>query len=327
FRRALQISKRLHGADEQNTIGNEHMYGTVLSDLSRFDEAETHLQAAVDSSQRVFGAGSARSLRAEEMLGLNELQWGHIAEARDRYARMLALVEAQTPRHDAVLAEIRLNYAEIVARLGQLELAEGLLTKVRDYLTRQRGSEPAELAEALCALGDVHLRSGKLDAAESEERQSLALLQKSHIDDTSCQQQRLSGIARLRGDAPAAVAFARQATENAVRVYGARSHEAAQSHYVYGLALIDDHKQAQAETQLRAALKSYALLLPPDGMHPFSADARFALGNMLVARARDRDEGLQLLQQSLQLRSGLYGTESAPVRQVHDLIANVRHKQ
>jgi eukaryotic-like serine/threonine-protein kinase len=325
YRRALEISRRLYGSDEQNTIGIEHMYGTVLSNAARYAEAQAHLQAAVDSSRRVFGEANNHTVRVEEMLGVNEIQWGRIGDARSLYAAMLPRVESRVPRDEGIITEVRLNYAEVVASLGQFDLAETLLDKVRGYLEQQTGSEPAELAEALCALGYVHLETGRLDAAESEERQALALLQKVHYDDTSYEQERLSRILLARGDSAAAIEAGKQAVDSAVKVDGERSHNAARSHYSYALALEAARRTAAAEVQLRAALKSYALVSPPDGMYPLSADVRLALGKLLLAGGREgRAEALRLLQQSVALRAGYLGPDAARTREASEALASAR---
>lgn len=320
FRRAREISLRLYGPDEQNTISVEQEYGTALSDLSRYAQAETHLQAAFESSKRVFGEASGRTLRVNEMLGINEISSGRIDAARKRYARMLEVVMASVPRNEDVLAEVRLNYAEILAYVDQGDPAEQLLGQVRDYLQHQSGSEPAELAEVFCALGYVHLQAGKLETAESEERQALALLARAQVDGTSYELERLSRILLQRGDVQAALDYGRQAVDNAVKVDGEKSHSAARSHYSYALALAAAQRSADAENELRAALKSYALVLPPAGMHPFSADPRLALGSLLVKRATGHDEGVKLLQQAVSLRSDYLGVDAPRTRAAEKML-------
>lgn len=324
YRRALTISLRLFGPDEQNTISIEQGYGTALSNVSRYEEAEAHLMAAFDASKRMFGEAGSRTLRANEMLGINEVEWGHMATARDRYARMLTVVEAQVPRNEDVIAEIRLNHAEIASELDQSDVAEAELVKVRDYLQGHKGSEPAELAEALCGLGQVHMQTGRLEAAEAEERRALALLEQSHVEDTSSEQQRLARILLMRGDSRAGAVFARQAVANAVKVAGEGSHNAARSHYSYALVLAALNRTGAAEAELRAALKSYALVSPPDGMHPFSADPRVELGRLLVRRADTYAEGLSLLEQAVHLRSAYLGADHERTREAVRLLTEAR---
>lgn len=77
-----------------------------------------------------------------------------------------------------------------------------------------------------------------------------------------------------------------------------------------------------AET--RAALKSYSSLVPPQGLHPLSAGARLALGNLLAARADGRDEGPQLLSQAFTLRNEFLGADDPRSGQARDALAKMQ---
>ncbi len=72
------------------------------------------------------------------------------------------------------MSELRLNFAEMMTDLGELDHAEKLLIDVRDFLAQHAGSDPSEVAETLSALGEVEARTGQLESAESNLREALA---------------------------------------------------------------------------------------------------------------------------------------------------------
>ena len=258
------------------------------------------------------------------MLALNESEGGRCKDAAARLKRVLAVAEARVPADESQLAEIRLNYAEQIMDLGQLDLAESLLVSTRDFLRRQTGSPVQEIAETVSVLGHVHMLAGKLETAESEQREALAMLQAAHDSDVAMELARLSEVLVQRGRIDEGVAIGMQARDGAVKVSGENSHPAAYSHYSYGLALLAAQQPAQAETELRAALKSYASLVPPDGLHPLSAGARLALGGLLAARPDGRDEGLRLVMQTVILRNEFLGADNPRSAQARDALAKLQ---
>jgi predicted negative regulator of RcsB-dependent stress response len=324
YEQALALSSQLFGKDDQETLNTEQLLGSTLNRLARFDEAHPHLLAAVDISRRVFGDSLNQTLGAEEMLALNESEAGHCREAAERLQRVLGVALARNPPDENQLAEIRLNYAEQIMDLGQIDQAESLLMQTRDYLRHQPGSQVQELAETLSVLGYVHFLGGKFEEAESEQREALALLNSVHDSDIVFELARLSQVLVERGHIDEAVTLAEQARDSAVKISGANSHPAAYAHYSHAQALIAAQRMGQAETELRAALKSYSTLVPPDGLHPLSAGARLALGQLLATRADGRDEGLRLVKQTVALREQFLGADDMRTRQARDALTKLQ---
>ncbi len=321
YARALPIGLKLFGADDQDTISTGQMLGTELSQLGSYEQAQARLQTAFDSSQRVFGEAHSRTLRIEEMLAINDSNWGHVVEAAAHFGHMLAVAEAMTPIDESVLAEIRLNLAEAIVDLGRIDEAEKLLVQVRETLQQHEGSDPDEVAETIAGLGQVHLLQGKMASAESEAREALAAKAAAHVTDDAGEQALLSEILLRRGDIVGAVAAARLARDHAIAAGGERSPATAWSHYRYGVALAASGRDAEAETQLRDALKSYALMVPTGGDHPASAGARQALGTLLARRAQTREQGLGLLRQAVAMREKFLGPEDPRTRQARQEMA------
>jgi serine/threonine-protein kinase len=324
YSRALSIGSKLFGADDQDIISTQQYLGTSLNSLGQYAAAQTHLQAALDSSQRVFGDVHSRTLRIEEVLGVNDSQWGHVREAAAHFAHMLERAEAMTPRDESVLAEIRLNYAAAIIDLGKIDVAEPLLVAVRDYLQQRDGSDPDEVAETLVALGYLHMLQGKLESAESEAREALQAQAAAHGADDPAALALLSQVLQRRGDIDGAISAGRQARDHAVKISGERSYDTAWAHYCYGAALAAAGQANAAEEEQRAALKSYSQLLPPDGAHPQSAGARLALGNLLSLRAESRQEGLRLVQQAVAMRDEFLGADDPRTREARGALANLK---
>jgi ATP/maltotriose-dependent transcriptional regulator MalT len=285
-----------------------------LGVLGEFDAAQPHLQAALDSSQRVFGEAHSRTLRIEEVLAINDSERGHVREAAAHFSHILALAEGKVPKDESVLAEIRLNYAGAIIDLGRLEDAEKLLVNVRDSLRQHEGSDSDEVGETITALGTIHMLQGKLESAQSEARDALSVLTAAHNGSDFYALALLSQVLVRQGDVEAGVTAGRQAVDHASKISGEHSHDAAWAHYCYGAALAAQGQAAQAEEQLRAALKSYVALVPPDGAHPLSAGARLALGSLLAQTPASRDEGMRLVRQAVAMDDEFLGADDPRTR-------------
>ncbi len=324
YTQALALSIQLFGQDDQDTLNTEQMLGSALNRLARYEQAHAHLLAAVEISRRVFGENLSQTLGAEEMLALNESEGGRCKDAAARLKKVLALAEARVPADESQVAEIRLNYAEQIMDMGQLEEAEPLLVSTRDFLRRQSGSPVQELAQTLSVLGHVHMLTGKLETAESEQREALAMLQAAHDSDVAMELARLSEVLVQRGRVDEAVATGLQARDSAAKISGENSHPAAYAHTSYAVALLSAQQPGPAESELRAALKSYASLVPPEGLHPLSASARQELGNLLAARADGREEGLRLLTQAVTLCNEFLGADDPRSGQAREALAKLQ---
>jgi tetratricopeptide (TPR) repeat protein len=258
------------------------------------------------------------------MIGLTEFEAGRIVDARRRYERMIPVAESHDPVNEALVSELRLNFAEMLTDLGELARAEPLLVAVRDFLRQHAGNDPNEVAETLSTLGEVEARTGRLESAEADLRDALGVLTGVKQSDTALVEARLGHVRLLRGDGRDALEIGREARDIGVKVDGERSHDTAIAHYYYGLALAAENRVGDAEAEWRAALDSYSKLLPPDGLHLRSADVRLALGGMLAARAERREESVHLLEQGIALREQFFGTEDARAKEARALLTGIK---
>ncbi|HEX6834746.1 MAG TPA: tetratricopeptide repeat protein [Rudaea sp.] len=303
YGKALALSLKLYGRDDQDTMASEQLLGTALFNQTRFAEAAQHLQAALSASTKVFGETNARTLRIAEMIALNDTEAGHIDEAQRRLEAMLATIRNASPLDDDLLAEVQLNYAELLTARGRLDEAESLLHQVQTAVGKHAGSAPDEEAEISDALGYVFVLRADVAGAESQLRSSLATLQAAHVDDVALVQAHLAELSLARNAYEDALRDADSACDNARSSNKAESLSGAYAHYVRASALHALLRDTEAEAELRTALRIYAHIVPPDGLHPFSADARFLLGTLLSARDDSKDEAARLFREAVDLRT------------------------
>jgi tetratricopeptide (TPR) repeat protein len=315
YKKALELTTRVEGVGEQQGISYRQQIGAAYGLMGRYAEAKPYLEEAFDLAKREFGENGARALRIGEILGVDEFESGDARGAEAHFAQLIALGEAHVPLDEGVLSELRLNYAETLISLGRYEPAEPLLVRVRDYLAAHDGSDPAERSENLSELGELHRLTGRFELAEREQREALAILAAAKMDYSAPINARLCRVLLDRGQRDAALQAGQEAAANATKIAGERAHDTALAHYAYGLALEAAGREDEAEQALRAALHSYALLLPPDGLHVSSAEVRLSLADLLARHPEQHAEAERLIEQAVQLRSAVFGPDDARTRE------------
>jgi tetratricopeptide (TPR) repeat protein len=264
-------------------------------------------------------------LNGTEGLALTEYEAGLYPDSRRDFEQILATLKDNPIQNNEFPNEVKFNYGVVLADLGDLAGAEQQIATARDALIERFGDKFAAVIEASSDLGYVHDLQGKLELAEQELRQAIAGKNDGHDEDISTELMRLSDVRRQRGDVDEAVTSGQNARDNALKVYGEHSRQAARGHYYLGLALLAAHRDADAQAELRASLQSFALIVPPDGLHPFSAGPRLALGRLLAAQSQHSAEGLDLLRQALKLREQTFGSEHPLSVEARSALAQATH--
>jgi eukaryotic-like serine/threonine-protein kinase len=324
YREAMELHAQALGAEDQLTLIDCNGMATALYAGGRYAEAAEFFQRSRDGFTRVYGAGNLRALHAAEGLALVEYEAGRYADARRDFEQILASLKEHPLQNNAFEPEVQMNYALLLVDLGNADTAEPLIAGARDALTQRMGASFAGVTEAIADLGYVHLAQGRLEAAEQELRQAIASKTENKDEDIATELTQLSHVRRLLGATDEAVTLAQQAHENAVKLFGERSRQAARAHYALGLALLTARRSEQAQMQLRASLASFALIAPPDGMHPYSAGVRLALGAMLAAQHEHAAEGVTLLRQAVTLRERTFGADHALTREARLALAQAQ---
>jgi len=315
YKKALELTTRVEGVGEQQGITYRQQIGAAYGLMGRYAEGKPYLQEAFDLAKRAFGENGTRALRIGEILGVDDFESGDVLGAEAHFAQLIALGETHVPPDENVLSELRLNHAETLVSLGRYELAEPPLLRVREYLAAHEGSDPAERSEALSTLGELYRLTGRLELAEREQREALAILAAAKMDYTGPVNARLCRVLLDRGQLEPALLAGREASDNALKIAGERAHDTALARYAYGLALAAAGHEDDAAQQFRDALHSYALLLPPDGLHFSSADVRLSLAELLARQPEQHAESERLVEQAVQLRSAVFGPDDARTRE------------
>lgn len=160
---------------ELRTAHNREALQVLASSLMgrhRFVEAR-------DAAERLLAADSA-SLPSRALLGEIQLELGDYASAARTFGTLL------TVRHDLAVAPRYARWEEIRGRPAE---ARSLLRVALDEASSRHGMPPSQLAWFRWRLGDLALRNGRLDEAEHELEEGLALAPGDH--------RLLDGLARV----------------------------------------------------------------------------------------------------------------------------------
>lgn len=309
YREALELHLRTVGPDDQLVLIDYDGIATALFAGGRYAQAVEFFHKSRDAYTHVFGPNALRTLHAAEGLALVEYEAGLYADSRREFEQILAALKENPVQSNEFESEVMLNSGALLTDLGDTDTAGQRIVAARDAFTQRYGAKFAGVTEALSDLGYVHTAQGKLEVAEQELRQAIADKAESHDEDVSTDLTRLSDVRRLRGDVDEAMSFGQRARDNALKLFGERSRQAARAHYALGLAVLAAHHDDQAQAELRASLQSFVLIAPPEGLHPFSAGPRLALGKLLASQPGHTAEALALLRQALQLRTENFGID------------------
>jgi tetratricopeptide (TPR) repeat protein len=303
------------------------MLGVSLQNLGRFEEAADYLGQTWDSTKQVYGESNSRSLRIGQVFVINEAYAGHIRRATEHMASLLDANSRQSPPHEDVAAEIQLNYGEMLTSLEQYGHAVEHIQVTIAYCKAHPNGQADLYAEAESALGYVELSTNRLADAQASFERSLRIAADHKLPDTSATNARLAYAHALQNDLDDALRLAKQARDDAIHGGGEKSFDTADVHFFYGRILEMAERPREAEAEYRASLALHAALLPPDGLHFYSAESRFALGKLLARDPTTRKEGRKLLGQAVALRENTLGADNAHTQQAKQELAKLASVQ
>jgi len=283
--------------------------GASLQNLGRYAEATRYLGGTWDSKRQTYGEANPRTLRIGQMLAINEASAGQIGKASEHFAALLLTSRRQVPPRDDVIAEIQLNLGELLGSLQRYDQAEAQVSATLDYCKAHPNADTRLLIEAWSALGTIELQGGKLGEAQQALEAGLDAAAAHSVHEVNEARAALALVRAQRGDIAGALGLAEQARDGVRAVEGEKSFEAADVHYLYGRVLALAQRSDDAQREYRAAIATHSQLLPPDGLHFYSADARFALGMLLIQSPAQREEGRELLAQAASLRADTLGAQ------------------
>jgi tetratricopeptide (TPR) repeat protein len=222
---------------------------------------------------------------------------------------------------------VRENYALVLAETDQGERAESMMKRAIAAEQALYGADSANVVESLLLLGNLQTDIERTPEAVATYRQ--ALNAGSHGASVGSET-----VASLHANLGSALAESNQLAEalgeleQAIVVYE-RTHAAAQFeiahvHDQHACVLHRLGRDAQGETELRAALSVYAEQLPPE--HRYRVLGNASLAEILAARGA-REEALELLRRALPAIDRLDSSERKAVAAAHALFDRLSARQ
>ncbi|PWU02668.1 MAG: hypothetical protein C5B51_20415 [Terriglobia bacterium] len=150
--------------------------GRSLQAQSRFREAESAFQSALEEAERTSGAAEQQATSLFD-LAVIKVDLGMMAEGARLCQRSASLLAQTAGESNPQLEVVRTRLAELYLDSGQLRTATTLLRQVIG--AQEKASQTATLpgARALDALACVYARQRKFGAARKLERRALSILE------------------------------------------------------------------------------------------------------------------------------------------------------
>ena len=321
YREALAIHRAAFGDTDLRVAADRQNLTLALRNLGRYGEALENAQAVVDIREKLLGPVHPDVSHALTTLGTTLYHMARYEEA-ERALRRALTIARNTFGENNESTSTALNNLGLPLMDGHgLDESEQLFSEAMRINSAQLGPNHSTTLTNASNLGYVHDLQGKLELAERELRDVLERERAAGIKEEVFELNRLGDVRRKRGDWREATQLHREALEQVKAMFAPNTRQAALSHYFLGLALAAGGEDADAEMELRASLDAFRALMPPDGAHPFSASARLALGELLIKRDVDRQEGLRLLRESADLRAHFLGSEDARTQEARQALA------
>jgi serine/threonine protein kinase len=302
--RALEASRRVYGEEGDETLSCLLSKGNILMRLGRASEAEP-LELKVLAHRR--------ATRGDDDLDTALAMWelGAVYRDQKRYADALPLYEhalavVQRIRGDSHHTTVRLATGlarEVYMPLGRKDDARQLLRATIDHAAPTLGLRHPEVMQARFQLCELVRTAGRLEEVEKEYRSLIAdvLAEKGPCLQGATMQIRLAWTLEDLGRAGEAVAPAREACATRSALAGATAIPTLRARAVLGAALVRAGQPAEAERELRQALRDFEEAESRDN---YRWVAMSALGEALAAQDR-LDEALPLAEEALSRLKGL----------------------
>jgi serine/threonine-protein kinase len=175
FERALELRRRIHGADHQNVAESLVALADVYRVLNRLEEAEALLREALAMERDLVGDEHRLVARTMSELSLTLRDAGDYEEAEPLAREALAMRRRLLgDKHQDVAESV--NYlAALLRRMGDYAASEPLYREALTMRQRLYGGDHPEIAESLNNLAVQLDEMGDYGAAEPRYRQALAM--------------------------------------------------------------------------------------------------------------------------------------------------------
>ncbi len=253
---ALEIERRIEGADSPNYSVTLHNYSGALIDTGDLTFAEQKLRENLTLRRKILGPTHPQLVYTLNNLAFVLIEKGQALDA-EPYAREAIAIAGQHmgPKHP-LTAGAENNLARALDSAGDYARAETTFRHALSIVWKE-GDPPNSRAEAILQnLGLLQFDQGHFAAGEALVRQSLDMRRKQGGEDTPAFASALIDLAEDRlfqKDPAAADTLLRQALDIRDRKFP-KTHPAVIAAEVrLGEALIAEHKESDAEPILRTA--------------------------------------------------------------------------
>ena len=235
--RALEVRRRVLGADDPKTLMTMALLGPIADLQGRYAEAEVLNRETLDAQRRVLGPDHPDTLASMNYLANVYTHEGKYAQAEGLHAQILeARKRVLGPDHPATLQSIN-NLALVYNREGKYAQAEELYTQALEIQKRVLGPEHPATLLSMGNLAWVYVNEGKLQQAEALQTQVLEIRKRvlgpEHTD-TLWSMNLLAGAYMEEGKYTQAEALFTQALEIQKRVLGPENPYTASTLYNLG---------------------------------------------------------------------------------------------
>ncbi len=260
--------------------------GGIYEKLGKFDQADTLLQASLDTRRSLLAAGAPDVSRGETALALLRSDQARFDDAERLAREALASARATLAPDDPQVAAATAAVGQVLEERGAYDQAIGMLEEaVR--LQSKPGSDASELAATLYELAGAHFYAGHYDVSQSLNERVLDLHRKLYGEAHPLVAEDLINLGAIqyeRGRYSDAEAFYRKALEINRAWYGKDSYRTASTLTMLGRDLYQQRRYDEAHDLLAEALGIQESVF--GHVHPRVASALNDLGN--VAMGRDR---------------------------------------
>ncbi|MFH1746613.1 MAG: tetratricopeptide repeat protein [Planctomycetota bacterium] len=281
--------------------------GRVYLNISRWDQAREHLQAAYEVRSELLGPNHPETLAS--LSGLAQVHWkqNKLEQAEAMYDDLIARYRSTLGDHDRLTLIARYDRAGVLKDRGRLDEVEHELRDLIVAMREHLNSQDDAIFEATNGLAVLALDKDQTEKAEELFRDVLRHWTEKygprHPKRLSLLQN-LATAVKHRGDLPAAEELSRQSLALAREVYGEDHHATIQTLINLASLLFDRDQLAEAEELARQALAKAERILGSE--HPDTLKAISHLG-LILRNAGEFEEACTYLERAAEISEKLHG--------------------
>ncbi len=287
--------------------------GNTYDALGLYDEAASHLRAALETRRSVFGNQSEEVAEILHDLGSLMLNRAEYDSSRALFQESVDIRQRLFGDTKPELALGLSNLAAIMAYQGDFDGADSLWTITLAMQRKLLGNEDPEMATTLTNLATVLHKKGDLERAEPLLKEGLAMQRKLRGNDHPNVALGVSSLAALlkdKGDYDGAEALYRESLAGLRKSYGDEHPQIARTLMSLAVVLSGKGDYEEAEALHREALAMRRKLLGNE--HPDVARSLFNLAGLL-SRKGDMAGAIAMHRDALAMRRKSLGAEHPDV--------------